>query len=1014
MDLDEANLNEFRMATVELHAVAVAQIRRGLAAVPRSADEEALIDKLAALMPEDGYQGIFDVFAAHDIALTPIVWIELILALTAEWNERGQDNAVALPDLRELYPSHGEPLLESLIDKASAALCALGWAAYKEREDEGSPAALMSSFHGLALAFEALDNVDKAYDMDAMGLQLGPGEGVEREKVLRHSLALAIDAGRMHQIAICSAALGETIAAAADQLPARRLEAFTACEIALERLALTPKPFQQLAAEVLMRTVLRRDYLEKLRLPVFWFLPESARPKELPLAELPLDRWPERISRESREGWLKGFNSLSAAQTWDWQLDKARLALEPEPVVSSFEADWFAWTIDHPAYRRAIPHNQSFLREENFNRHLLVLSHETTHVLSLLGPIGTALVALRIATMDSEITLWSVARNIPREQLAARISAEGVAPIEPGAAASLFRTEQALELTIKAQILQDVWTPWLEGLAVFGESACDPALDPVGIGPVIDCLRHLVDFHPPADEKGVFSDIEKMMAAYEKFNAEFEARCTKAVAERGPIRLETYLPLEPYFQGYVAVRGVVAAWRAATGRALTSTEAFGLLLHATRYGTLEALPDLALGRESFEKEAFAKMQAWMENLAGLGRDDIEEFLRPPERDGPGRIYHWSGGRPAESGPDIDMEGKQKEAVTRMLQAALSSLSNAADIDRLGDTSKECRLLLTFGANAISRHANEPRGKRSLESYVDRHFELMLLGGLLPIGRADAKFHLNADQAAATGHIATQLRTTEAHIDTGQPSMNSLWFPVDHAASKQIIGHFQRSGNPRVHVTRVIDLAGIVAREPSLHGLHLFAFSYGDWFELVGPTQAMSVMLSQDTDYRSTLTELVRARIQPNDVARAELTIMARGLRGAERTRDWIDRSGVWCVGDQAVDVGDWVSHVRKLAEQVSDNSIRRSRQVGAARVMMNALFADQAFTANIVDHGFRHLTDQCSQHRSDIVAALFRSAQKPVADRFLEQYAAEIEAAGFSLFRPAELGWDVRPAVTGA
>lgn len=1006
------------LTKTELHAAAIARIRECLAAIPWSEEDKSTVKRLSDALPEDGSLSVFQVAHVHQIALTSAIWIAFLLGLTEDWSAQAQDTAVLVPDLRQLYPSQGEPSLERLIDRVADALCALGWAGLEqeegqeEGEEEGSPAALLKAFYELARVLEDRDDVDKAYDMDGLALELGPDSGDDRETVARHALNLAINAGRTHQIAVCSASLGETIAIAADTLPKRRLEAFTACEIAIERLAAAPKFFQGLAAELIVRAVAPRDYLRKLEIPALWYLPENQRPPDLPVAGLGFDRWPERVSAIARDDWLKGMEGLWTAQAWDMELDKARQVLEPPLAVTSFQADWVAWTIDHPAYRHAVPHNRSFLRERDFSRHLLALSHEITHVLSLLGAVGMALVALRIATMDAELTMWSSVPGISKESLPARIRDEGVAPLMPGEASSLFRAEQGLELSIKAQILQDVWTPWLEGLAVFGEVACDPALDPIVIGPVFECLRNFIDFRPPEGEPGHRADIDKVRAAYDEFAAMFDKRCSAAIAERGPIRLEQYLPMkdEPYFPGYVAVRGVVAAWRATTGRPLTSTEAFNLLLHATRYGTFAALPALSVGRESFERDALQRMQDWVRNLASLPRDNLEEFLRPPEKSGRGRSFHWVAGRVIETLDPAKMAEEQSAVARRLLREALASLSDPADANRIEGAGYECRWLLERCGAMLREHAHGPAPEGRLETYVRRHGQLMTLGGLLPVGRTAARFYLNTDTGAPSGYIGTVLRTTEAHVDTGEPSTNGLWFPVDHASAQLIADHYQRSGNPRIQVTRVIDLSGIAAQEYPIPYMHFLAFSYGGWFELQGPTEAMNHLLGLNAAYRSNLTLLVRYRLEPDEIARAELDVMARGRRGAERTRNWIDQSTVWRIGDADVSVDPWVSRVRALAVNVDDTAVRRSRQTVAARHLIDALFKDDTFTADIVDRGFEVLTEQTPEHRLDLATALFNSAQRPGDDDFLREHVADLDAAGLRLFAVSNLGWDVRSA----
>jgi hypothetical protein len=597
--------------------------------------------------------------------------------------------------------------------------------------------------------------------------------------------------------------------------------------------------------------------------------------------------------------------------------------------------------------------------------------------------------------------------------LLTKIASEGVAPLKSGNAGSLFRTEQALELTLKAQILQDIWTPWLEGLAVFGEIACDPSLDPIGISPVANYIRNLIDFHPPSNSEGVFDDRDAIVAAYEKFAEEFEMAWSKSIAERGPTRLATYLRLreEPYFAGYMAVRGVVAAWRERVGRPLTSTEAFNLLLHATRFGTFEAIPDLALRHDAFLTKALDNMQRWAKHLANLPATQLEDFLRPPQKNGPGRNYQWDDGRLVEIyRDDKDVAADQAKVAERFIGQARRTLTNPSDVDRISAANELCRWILASSSEALADGLEQPDSQRRLAEYVDRHAHLIAAGSLLPIGRTAAKFFLNSDPESPNSRLALQLRTTEAHAKTGQPSMNGWWIPADKKAGELIAHHYRRSGASRVEVTRIIDLGGVVTPQARQLGIHFLAYGYGDWFDIGGPSQAIDALIAMDDGRRAGVRDLTRERIQPTPIARAELEIMAPGHRGAERTRSWIDGSTVWQIGDDEVPVQEWATHVRNLAENVNSDSARRTRQQQSARDLLECLFNDALFARNVVDAGLAGLTARCPEHRHDIVGALFRSAKLAGPDPFCEQHNSMLHGLGFAVFHRGTTGWDVKPA----
>lgn len=1002
------------MDTTAFYVLAVTQIDRALTVISITDADKAAF---ARVMDMDATtaegKSFFACAVANRVEITPEIWALYLRLLIHNWSEQAQDHAVMLPLLRQWYPSSGDQATNELLDRAIEALESLSWAGYKPQQAAGRPENLMERFFHLAIAVERLGNADTAFNLAALALDLGADQSRIREEVVRYALALAVAAERMHQVAFCSALLASVVAAAADTDTKRQLEAFDCCEIAVERLALAPEDFREQPGRLLMEVILPRKYLGTLLVQLSFFLPQDQRPAELAeLSEvLGSEEWPERVSKQLWQNWVAHLKPLWNAQAWDIEIDKARLALEPPPPRSvGAQADWTALTVDHPAYRRAVPHSQSFLTEANFDSLLLELTHEITHIHSILGGVGMALTCLRVASFDTELTLWS---NVPGagDGLEARISKEGVAPVKEGDASSLFRTEQGLELPLKAHILQDVWTPWFEGLAIFGEMAADPVLDPIGIGPVTNCLRNLVDFIPPTNNSGGLLDPERIRASFEEFVAAFDARCSTAIARRGPGRLRAYFRASevPYLAGYLAVRSVVSAWRVTTGRPITGTNAFALLLHATQHGTFSAVPDLSLQSDLFATAALEMMCDWASRLAQLTSEEIEDFLTPPPRDGNGRAYRWDGPHlirvtPAEAAMSAP---SQSAMVNQRMRQALTSLTRPEDIERLKPHIDD--FMLRF--HEINIH----KLKTTIEEFARRYVEVaerfITLGSLLPVGHVAAKFFANIDTTAPSSYLATQIRTAEAQASNGDPRVNMFWFPIDYASGQQIAASFRRLGSPRLQVTRVIDLTGIAIPALTDRGLHLLAYRYGDWFDIRGATPLIDIVLNSDTDHRAAICDLVRARLYPEPFQRAELDLIARGDSSATRTRDWLDRSKSWSIEDIPVSIETWAEHVRALAERILANEERRPRQIQAARSLIVALLADESLADDLVRKNFGTLTESMPDRREHLVTALFHTAQMPRVDAATTEVVTAFAATSLTIFSTGPHGWDVRAAV---
>jgi hypothetical protein len=1000
---------------------AIEQVGRALEMIPISDADHLALEKIADAISPGQNKFFFTIANDNNIPITPGLWTFYMSLIASRWGDKEQETAVTLPTLRELYRESADPKATELLDGAAEALEALSWLAYGDEKEvelnEDRPFGLVrgqeltASFFRLAKASELLGDADIAYDLAALALDLGVTTGDLREQVARYALSLGLTAGRMHQVAVISAEVAASVASAADTAIERRLEAFDCCETALERLSLAPEGFREIAARRLAEIVRERIYLRSLLPPIFSFLPPEEQPSGL-TDILGFTEWPERVSAKARQEWVASLNAILQAQFWDLEVEKARLALEPAPKSDKSHADWTALTIDHAAYRRAVPQHRSFLREAELDRNLLVLTHEITHVLSLIGGIGNALTSLRVAAIDTEATFWSLVPGAEEINLTERIAQEGVAPLASGEIGLLFRAEQGIELTLKAQILQDVWKPWLEGLAIFGEIASDPALDPVGIGPVANCMRNLIDFTPPNSESGAPLDEADIRKAYDQFTAEFEAIYSAAINRHGPVRLSRYCRSSqtPYLAGFVAVRSVVSAWRYTTGRPLTGTETFGLLLHATRFGTSNAIPDLSLRSDLFAMTALEMMADWAQNLTQLTRDEIENFLAPPQRDGPGRIFRWEGCRLVTGTADTSSRAaNQRTEVTRRVREALSSLTRQEDVERVSPTGEVTSFLLREGAQILKDNAEELANRRAK---LVEHF--MTLGTILPIGRTAAKFFVNVDSGASTSYLATQIRTMEAHVSDGNPSINGFWFPIDRMEGELIASSFRQLGSPRLQVTRLIDLGGTLLPSWPHPGNHFLTFSYGGWFGVRGSTLAIDALLNEDIEYKAGVLDLLRTRLYPPPPLRAELEIIAPGKRGAERTRNWISQSASWSIDGYPVEVESWTKYISALAERVSVEEDRLTRQRDAAEKLVSQLIGDAQLAKDLATSDFETLTDNAPDQREALVKALFKTAQRPTTEADVTAAVVTFTSSSLNLFSSGTCGWDVHPATRSA
>jgi hypothetical protein len=853
----------------------------------------------------------------------------------------------------------------------------------------------LTTIDGLARRVENAGDAEMAYNLGALALGNDPNHGDSTQVRARYCLRLAEDAGKAHQIAMCSTRLARILADDAEDALDRRLAAFDACENAIERIA-APSELQEIAAEELIEVFQKHSFLRVLYPALIFALPENSRPqaaRDLEGGQL-VPRASD-VSVPDVGQWARdNFTTL----VWETEVENARFALEPSKPAMSVGTDWLTFDFDHPAFRRCVPHSDSILKEEadTADDLFLTLAHEITHVLCLIGALGAAITALRMASLHTELCLWSsvLTNDNGAASSPGELDTTRVAPLSDSDVIALGRAEQALELTAKTRILQDVWKPWMEGVAVFSESA-DPRGDESGIAEQNEAVRQFVDQYPAGT--GAEANAELLGRAQA-----MEDRHSLAVNRFGRLRLSTIfrMPEEPYFAGYLLVRSVVGAWRETLGEAVSGARVQSLLLHATRYGIADSIPDLGLAAEEFREACIARMLGWIGPLVRLDRDVLADFLAVPTRDGSGRTYRWRDGKPERVDPeDAAAEATRGEFETRQRQWILEAIStltgSRASAGRVADASPQCAAIMGVIADVLDTPVSEER----VNKLKDIASGILNAAMVLPVGSTDAKFILNT----AARRIWLSLRTREK-AERGEPGYNGESFILSEDHGEILKREYLRLGRPRVRVTRVIDL---VKRDEHLPaGMHFLAYSCGDWM-FVRPA---GFLAGAHFDVRKRI-EAIRHRLVPNRDRQAEQEI-ARGNVGAQRTQRWLGQIESWTLEGRQVPIEPWVSRVKDLAQGVLHHGKRRTDTQQAAKRALAFVLGNDEVASLIVEEGFAELTTGPAGARREIIDILFQSAQSPCQNAWIEQNANALHRVLRHLLIRGIHGWDVRSALS--
>ena len=473
-------------------------------------------------------------------------------------------------------------------------------------------------------------------------------------------------------------------------------------------------------------------------------------------------------------------------------IEDERWSVEPPPPTLP-EAHWTTWSFDYPPFGRAVPNGESMRKDDYPDETRLTIAHETIHVLCMGGDLGLALTALRLALFEVEIRLWSFGGPTDPERFGM-----GVAPLTIGDLAPMAQAEQALELSRKIQALEDIWSPWLEGVAVFGEMTAAHEDDEV-VTLVTQVLANLISDERPEEESARRKIPVGQVPRTRQDDADRQFR--EAGGRSGPARLRANLGgryAHKYLAGYLAVRSVVAAWRRSVGEELSAQMAFRLLLHVTRHGTIESIPNIAAPAADFGAEAVDRMADWVRSLLNLDPDSLRKLAREG---------HQMGGTCWRGGELIVLDDEDADAVALlepMVDRALMTLAGEeADLNRIPAADTETEALMKAFAGALEKQSWSLK-----EFYPGLPATYLGRLAILPLAKVRAPFWL----VEPDGDLVFLLRTSDP---TGGPPLHQLLrsrLTLEQATALEV--ERSRLRDARMSVHRVADVAH-TSYEPEL-------------------------------------------------------------------------------------------------------------------------------------------------------------------------------------------------------
>jgi hypothetical protein len=763
-----------------------------------------------------------------------------------------------------------------------------------------------------------------------------------------------------------------------------RHAAFRYCWIAIEHIRSLDKEAKDLLEGILLDAMKSREYISILRVYLIHKFDLSA--ADPIVREYVGTHWPPRISDKGpgeTQSWMEYFFKL---QSVEFKIVIAQESLLSRPDPKSITVDWKDWRFEYAAYRRAVPHNRSLLRERHFNRIVLDLAHEVTHVLSLMGGLGAMLSVHRVQAVHAWLMLWTAASEEVTE--AVIVNKGGIPQLKSD---NLYLISAAIGLQApleKARLIEDVWTVWLEGIAVYCETASDPTGDAKSINNVMLALRNFVD---------VFENADKFSEAFQTHVADFEDRVSRAMQETAVDRLYMFVEARetPYLAGYLMVRGIVSSWRKTTNTPISGSKCLQLLLHATCFLSWETMPDLSEPLSVASTSIHSSFSTFLKILLTLPADDILAFTAESETSP--NMFTWVDGRLRPSSRD---QAESEPAIRRRIRSRLEEIQrlHARTLELVLSSNTESNDTIDEKAIASAQEMSS----FAIEKAEQNLYSLLGRLSLLPVGSADAPFSLATMRVGErdVARLTVILKTTETHCDDGKPSMNAMSVPITFEDAKLIASHYSSSGEPTIRVTRVIVLDTAIL-EDGLHYPHLFWLEYGPWKSIEKLNLASEALLRvRDED---ALEGRLRGRLSPRPIQVVEENVVANGDALMECLKSWADGLSKIPRDDSSAKL--LIDYISDSASTFLASDSRKLMQRDAAKIGLVTIFGERDWVRRVVEEQFVDVVAPAA--RFPILKAFTTTGRAPGVSPELERWNSEISRT-LPFFEKGELGWDVQ------
>ncbi len=707
-----------------------------------------------------------------------------------------------------------------------------------------------------------------------------------------------------------------------------RLKAFDAMESLLRYLL---RKYHQdtnyQAEESVLHTIFEQlsyhKYMDALAF-LYYSIPGIDKPGEMPdLTALAHPVWTGDMAT-----WEHNFRTTSLA--YMQELANTRYALLPQK--KELMVNFSNWTIQYPKMLNSVPMGLSILKEDALDEMLMDLKHELIHVYSLFGMVGLVLDLMRWALVDLELYLhlFSSSHKIEQEELELFLKGKKPVGLIKPDLTLLSLAERSAAVENKIKIYEQVWTPWFEGLALYGEFADDPTTDPDIESPVTSIFSNLIDFNPLHGDIKNLDDFKKVASEHKNL---MEKHYHQAIENQGSNLLWPYLKSnhKQYLPGYLAVRATVKKWRVALGDTkLSSAQAFRILLHLTRFSGAEVVPNLSLAPKEFQVACIDQQIKWFEFIGSVHLEDLKVFLESADIFST-RTLAWLNGRLVYEPEKLaQFEQLQRAFMVKKTKEILDygvghfSLQQSFPDDQLDLVRKKISIFTQSTAN----------------SWVNEKGEIGFVGRytIMPLGSVECPFWLQTQNK----YLSCLVRTREKNIETGKPSYHRITFQLAEKDYKYLEEYVSKHGSAYIKLTRAVVLGGV---DSVANSHHYCIYQLGEWMRVT------SAGLIFNRPVENEIVEMLSERFSPDLGVDFKEIINHVDKPCSQRSLEWLcsNQWGNISFREQQINAEPWAERVKKLCEENLQADTDTIEKVSLA--ILKAIYPDGMLAQEVHENG---------------------------------------------------------------